>query len=332
MGLLIIEGMLGWYEVFKRSLSIAKVKRQDLEIGRTVFQFLSSDIQFCGYRGFRTLDPNFPIRVNFHSHKAPYKFYRYDIPVFGFRNTPGICKSYLPSKSCERIKDNTDVILIYNIARVIDSLKEAMQTPEDVLKIQASKKMRKGSIILISDHERADLFVGMNFEPGRIFHELSTETTSHEFSKAYGLGAEVIELETVIYYLGVSERSTPEETLYVLFRDDLFQKGEELIGGIRDLVIEYRVSEPTMGLEYRRSETMSNFLWPWVEGVRFKIVTVEGRVWDYEFSIRNRLRIGFSAYFSNSHFDGNYSFDDTMQLKLESFNRLARTVACNNYG
>ena len=126
LGLLITEAVIRWHQVLKHSFAIAKIKRQDLEIGRTVFQFVSSDIKLSGYRGFRTLDQNFPIKTNIIRHKAPYGFYRYDIPVFGFRSVVGQCASYLPERSCARVKENTDVILIFNIPRQIDSLQRPM--------------------------------------------------------------------------------------------------------------------------------------------------------------------------------------------------------------
>lgn len=328
LGLFILEAVISWHQVLKRSFIAAKLKREDLEIGRTVFQFMSNDIKFSGYRGLRTLDENFPIKANFVSHKIPFRFYQYHVPVFGFRSTGNNCLEYLPLKSCKRIQENTDVIIIYNIPNQIDSLQYAMQTPLDVLETHSTQKRQKNAMFIISDAESADLFVATEIEPGRIFHAGSTEgNLSSAFSKAYGVGAEVIALETVMYYLGVSERSTAGKPRIALFRDNLFQKAEELTEGIRELNIEYQIHEPTMGMQYRRAEEMSDTLWHWVESVRITVLTEREGKWDYEFSIRNRHYFNSSAYFFNRHVLRGFAFDDARGFQSEIIGRFARSMA-----
>jgi hypothetical protein len=328
LGLFILEAVMSWHQVLKRSFVAAKLKREDLEIGRTVFQFMSNDIKFSGYRGLRTLDENFPIKANFVPHKIPFRFYQYHIPVFGFRSVGRHCLEYLPLKSCKRIKENTDVIIVYNIPNQIDSLQYSMQTPLDVLETHSTKKRHQNAMFIISDAQSADLFVATEIEPGRIFHAGAVEgNLSNALSKAYQAGAEVIELETVMYYLGVSERSTKEKPLIVLFRDNLFQKAEELTEGIEELIIEYQIHEPTMGMQYRRAEEMSDTLWPWVEGVRVTVLTEREGRWDYEFSIRNRHCFSSSAYFFNRYVFRRCTSHDARGVQSEIIGRFARSMA-----
>ena len=120
LGVVILVAAMQWYHVLKMSHLSEKNKKEILDIGRTLFQFIRYDLQSSGYRGYRTQDQNFPIRRNFEKQGIPYKFLKTDRAVFGFEAAAGICQQHIPQKFCDNIRKNSDVLVIYNIPQKVN--------------------------------------------------------------------------------------------------------------------------------------------------------------------------------------------------------------------
>jgi type IV pilus assembly protein PilW len=306
LGLVILVAAMQWYHVSKISELSEKNKKEILDIGRTLFQFIRQDLQSSGYRGCRTQDQNFPIRRNFEKNGVPYKFLKTDRAVFGFEGAAGICQQHLPQKFCDSMRKNSDVLVIYHIAQKINLLKRSMVNPDDAIFIQAGGRIQKNAMVLISDVQQGDFFIANDVENEKIFHQLGANSTAL-LSKCYKQDAEVTELQTIAYYLGIPDRSSALRGTYSLFRSDIRQKAEEIVEGIVDFSVEYGFFESSDGslddarekFQYYAAAHIKPEQWALVRMVRLKIeikgeiyhgIPQKNHCWEYAFAIRNGHR------------------------------------------
>ena len=282
LSLLIVAGVFSWHQVVKTILIKFKDKRAHLTVGSTALQLIMNDLKYSGYRGCRSLDENYPVRLHMVSHVIPYQFYALQSAVMGFVANSA-CKKQLPEATCDRLKPGTHVLVIYNIPRTVTSLKRSLENPSDDIFVAAAESMQKHhSLILVNDCYTADIFVAEDVDKGegKIFRKISPQSNaSRELSKAYQAGSEVVELSLVAYYVG------HENTL---FRDDLSHEAQKVLQGVRALEMEYALPIGGEGIHYRHSQALTASDWPLVVGVRLKLTTTDEKVWEYEFSIRNR--------------------------------------------
>lgn len=306
----IIIGTTQWYQVSKKTLLKAHLKEKNLEIIRTISLFLRTDLKNSGYKGCRTEDDHFAINNLFVDYDKPHSYWRKDRNVFGFVSTPGVCLAKMPRSVCERVKDNSEVLIIYNIVNHVAFLKQAMVKTDSTLEVVHKNGIRKKSMVLIGDCLQADIFIANAVEHEKIFHEQTPETNkSYHLSKNYGLDAELAELQTVVYYLGAPVRSKATHSIsYSLYRDDLFHAAEEITDGIIDFKIEYGLLTPSQGVQYRATSSIQDTEWPLVQSLRLKVKLLDNQNWSYEFAIGNRRRLNFSAHFINRYFFGIHSY------------------------
>jgi Tfp pilus assembly protein PilW len=319
LGMVILVAALQWYHVLKISNFSEKNKKQILDISRVPFQFIRHDLQSSGYRGCRTQDHNFPIRRNFEALGVPYKFLKTDRAVFGFKAAVGECQQYIPHKFCDHIKQGTDVLVIYNVPQKINVLQRSMANPDDAICIQTGGTIQKNAMALISDTQQGDFFIANDVKSEIIFHQAG-ENSIAVFSKCYQQDAEVTELQTVAYYLGVPEhRVTARLGTYSLFRSDIRQKSEEIVEGVVDFSVEYGFILPSDSAMDGASEEFQYYAaaevkpeqWAWVRMVRLTIET-KGEVyrgipqknhrWEYAFAIRNGHRVNPGIGVAFGHF------------------------------
>ncbi len=298
LGFVIVLGAVQWYQILKKTFIVQREKRQNLNIGRTALQFLMSDLSTSGYRGCRTFDDNFPIRRLFASFSGSARFFKIDRKVFGFNATPGNCQGRVPEKICKRIKENSDVLVIYNIPKAIYFLKQDMKKNDEVLYTKGNHQIRKGSIALISDCFQGELFIAEEVENQKIFHRKTIQTNlTDSFNKLYKKGSEITELQTVAYYLGTPFRFEKDLGVYALYRDDLFHEAEEILDNIVGFQVEFGILIPPDTFQYKTASLINDDQWKLVRTVRLRIETKSSLktkpakelqndgVWGYEFSI-----------------------------------------------
>ncbi|HQZ87827.1 MAG TPA: PilW family protein [Gammaproteobacteria bacterium] len=307
LGLVILVAAMQWYHVSKISHFAEKNKKEILDIGRTLFQFIRHDLQSSGYRGCRTQDSNFPIRRNFEKNGIPYKFLKTDRAVFGFEAAAGVCQQHIPQKICDSLRENSDVLVIYNIPQKVNFLKHSMVKSDDALFIQAGGRIQKNAMVLISDVQQGDFFIANDVENEKIFHQLGANST-FLLSKSYKQDAEVTELQTIAYYLGIPDRSSALRGTYSLFRSDIRQKSEEIVEGIVDFSVEYGFFESSdtslegtsEKFQYYAAAEVKPEQWALVRMVRLKIetkgetyhgISQKNHCWEYAFAIRNGHRV-----------------------------------------
>ncbi len=232
---------------------------------RTALQFLINDLYASGYRGARTRDSHFPLHPIYRE-EGPYQYLRFDRAVSMFSALPGRCYGKLPLESCQAIQENSDVLIIYNIPTIITQLKHPMQDLNAVLNVKNSSPIRAKALVLISDNEAGDLFIASDVEGEKIFHELGAYNKTASFCKRYDVDAEIVELDTVAYYLKDN----------ALIRDDILLRSEEILRGVKDFKVH---------LHFDKEK------YPTVNSVHLRLTSIHNQVWDYEIAIRNRYGI-----------------------------------------
>ncbi|HXH55584.1 MAG TPA: PilW family protein [Gammaproteobacteria bacterium] len=331
LGLVILAAAMQWYHVSKISHLSEKNKKEILDIGRTLFQFIRHDLQSSGYRGCRTQDQNFPIRRNFEKNGIPYKFLKTDRAVFGFTAAAGVCQQHIPQKFCDNLLKNSDVLVIYNIPQKVNLLKHSMVNPGDAIFIQSGGRIQKNAMVLISDVQQGDFFIANDVENEKIFHQLGANST-FVLSKCYKQNTEVIELQTIAYYLGIPDRASAPRGTYSLFRSDIRQKAEEIVEGIVDFSVEYGFFESNDAsldgarekFQYYAAAHVKPEQWALVRMVRLKIETKgetyhgspqRNHRWEYAFAIRNGYRISSGIGVAFSHLTYRQSQDGADGIK-----------------
>lgn len=309
IGLIILAAAMHWYQIVKIRMLKENNQRQVLDIGGTVFQFIRRDLNACGYKGCRTNDQNYPLRRHFGDIGNPHQYLRTDRAVFGFSAETGVCQQYIPPQFCHHIKTDSDVLIIYNIPQKILTLKESMLEPEDALQVAQAKQIKENAMVLISDAHQGDVFIASAVENDKIKHQLGGNLNDTlNLSKSYRQGAEITELQTVVYYIGISERPTADSRSYALFRSDIRKKPREIVTGIVDFSVEYGFWDPAHeshpGFQYYQASLIKPEQWAFVRMVRLKIetkgevyhgVSQKNRHWEYAFAIRNGHRINVGS-------------------------------------
>lgn len=303
---LIIAGAVLWYQIAKKTVIIAGQKESNLSHARFFVQYLRQDLKSSGYLGCRSKDDSYPINPLFMDYLAPYKYWRSTHHVYGFNTRIGNCLGRMLDSVCENVKENSELLIIYNIARNFRRLKQAMKDPADPILTEGPHSIRKDSMVLIADCLQGDIFIANEVDSTRIFHEKNSKNnTQSQLSKVYFTDAEVAELQTVVYYLGKPEREKRTAGCYSLYRKDLLHKAVEIIDNIKNLDIQYGFCKP-MGtgvtvLQYKDSQSMQEDEWAFIRFLRIKIIFINNEEWNYEFAVGNRRYINLSVDFVNKH-------------------------------
>ncbi len=260
-----------------------------------ILPFLSNDLASSGYRGPRTRDLSFPVYQHFNTAQHPW--FGRKSAVFGCKNASD-CAAYLPARALSRLKPNSEILIIYGIPKNVQHLTQAMLSASEPIKLKRATSIPEKSLVLISDGLSSDLFIASTVQGQTIFHEQTPYTNVRGFlSKAYPKGSEMMELQSVAYYLGVPLRSQLQTQSFSLYRDDLAQKAEEISEGIKTISFSYALAESFKPLRFAKAGTFSNKDWLWVKGLRIQIDFHHNPSWRYDFALRN----GPCAYYYGSY-------------------------------
>jgi len=243
----ITNGTLQWYLFTKQEWKKTELRRKHGEIQKVIFQFIYQDLQAGGYRGLRSRDGSYPTYRQYCDYSADYRYFHFDRTVFGFIATPGNCFGKMPYTACERLEENTPVLIVYNVPYGLSRLTKSMSKREDPLVAENLRGIQENALVLISDHEQSDAFIATHIEGNVLSHQkILGKNKTAELSKRYPAYTEIMELQTVAYYLAVPERfknhikpNLNAEESYSLFRDDFLHPAQELVSGIKTLGFTY---------------------------------------------------------------------------------------------
>lgn len=294
----IITGIFHCYQGLKSSWKQGQSYLKNQEIHHIVFQYLKKDIQTAGYRGCRTRDMSFPLYPCYSAYNSEYRHFRFDQTLFGFQASSGNCYGKMPPTACERVEQDSSVLILYNVPQKIMPILEKLKNTSDPLPV-SNPIIQKKSLALVSDCLQGDLFIVTDFDEGKIYHQkiLGLNQTEH-FSKCYSDNAEVVELQTVAYYLAkplrYQNQKNDKNQKLSLFRDDFLNPAEEVVADILSMEIAYGILPENIEnklkkseIQYKKAEQIIN--WHKVVSVRLKIVTELEKNWEIEFALRNRL-------------------------------------------
>lgn len=299
-----LAGIQG-FQTAKKQLQSQKETFVAFDIMHTTLQFLTGDIQASGYRGRRSTDNQFPLNHLYQADNPDYQYFRFDRALYGFEAAVGECYGKLPKVTCEQIKEASEVLILYNVPQKITPLKQAMSSPASVLYVGENPEIWENSLVLISDDLQGDLFITAGVKENKIYHpEIVGKNKQAHFSKSYDINADVVELQTIAYFVATSESVSKENRRssvqrYGLYRKDLLHRMDEIVSGIIDLHFEYALlSAKDFEIVYKTSPQMSSDDWPKVKSVRVHITTEKNRVLTYEIFIRNGYGFNHSHDFS----------------------------------
>lgn len=199
------------------------------ENGRYALDLMARDIRQAGYLGCAR-DATVANNV-----APPTDYTNYTAGIAGYEAT-------LPSglTAAERVA-GTDVIRVQSAAPASVSLTGNMGTTNANIQLSGNpNNFVAGDILFVTDCSGADVFKATNVSQGgtvTIAHS-SSGNNSPFLSKTYGTDAELMLLQTVIYYIGNGAGGAP-----ALFRKRLsgsaLTAGEELAEGVEDMQILY---------------------------------------------------------------------------------------------
>lgn len=290
IGMVVVAGAGTWYQIVHKQYLIQKSTQAVLTRVRTVFQFLSEDLQTSGYRGVRSRDPNFRITKHMAvQYKHPME-YRLLFPldrrlVFGF------AKQAHPFCS-----ENRDVLVIYDIPRNRTLLGSDMLNAKDrILSLQKSG-IQEGALVLIADYMQGDLFVTNQVIDQSIFHQNISANTTDTLSKLYKIQdkTEVMELQRVIYYLKPLTIQTAK-TAYGLYRKDVLNPhtaAQELVRGITTFSLLYGLGNAQYKNASQMEDSLSNSDWLRVLSVKISLsimneYTKQEEAFEFEIALKN---------------------------------------------
>ena len=288
VGLLLMLIVLYDYQRLHKTMLRFSPHLEIAEKNREIVQFLGNDLRLSGYLGPRTRDSSCPVYRQFDP--STHAWLRQEPAVFGCESIER-CAVSLGAGAKARLKAHSPIIIIYNIPKAIQRLSQAMDGPSGVIKVEHPTTVRAGSVVLVSDGLSSDFFIASAVQGHTLFHAQTPYTNRSPFlSKAYPKGSEVVELQTVAYYLGLPPRSSKGPNTFSLYRDDQCHEVEELTEGIVGMKLEYAVLEPVKGLRFATADQLLEKDWPWVSGVRLHIDFHQRPSGRYDFAIRNGPR------------------------------------------
>lgn len=316
VGAILMVSVTQWAFISKQTFQQHQNQMHFLDAGQTAIHYFLRDIQAAGYRGSRSMDISFPINKLYSDWNKEFDYFSDDKTVFGFFASPGACYRKMPHSACKRMKENSPVLIVYQVPQKINPLLTFMKRADEPLILKPQHGIRKGSMVLISDGYQGDLFIANRIQGSMVFHEKRIGLNKSEcFSKAYRENAEVVELQTVAYYLGIPERfenvqyrnsnkntsmnmnrnknknmNKDNEIHYSLFRDDFLQNAQEIITGVSHVEFEYALQNKEEGsISYYHSENIPDHQWPLVQSVRIHLTLENQQKWDFEVALRNRI-------------------------------------------
>ena len=241
-------------------------------IGWFFFQRLRDEFSRSGYVGFcHTVDT---AKKDCKGKIAEEKDYFLFFPVYG-GNKPYALWGPFPDKVKKAMKTGTDILVLKQVAGPVFHLKKTMAHNGEPLLLDGSDgqvPLKAGAVWLISDCEAAELFYSKDSSKAL----QDSLTPASRLSRIYREKAEVVQLQTPVYYLGPRHDG---ENGYSLWTTDLLEKegegrhesAQEILSGVEDFQVAYLLPRPD-GMRYRSArESQQGGGWQWEEVLAVKI-------------------------------------------------------------
>jgi len=168
------------------------------ENGRAVVELMLRDARSAGYQGCSR--PTGPIRFDNLLATPTATLWNLQQPVFGFEATGGTWAPALDTVAVPSATPGSDVIVLRTTREgtPVFRLTDVMANGTSPLKVTgpAGASFASGDTLVITDCSNAAAFAVTGFTPG------APATISHgDFGQIYLLNAEIVQMDTVIYYV-----------------------------------------------------------------------------------------------------------------------------------
>jgi hypothetical protein len=199
--------------------------------------YLRQDIQFSGYKGYRSCDCSL-LDIN-HVNSLNKLIFKNQVLIA--KNVfPGCQTKELPKKIADKISKqeiiaNTDILFIKDIPKAIYKLAIPIRDLCAAIEIKDhfTPPLHNDSLLAIADIKSIERFVASRIIANKYIYRELPENNNTCLQHAHDIDAEIIVLQWVVYYL--AKHATAET--YTLYRDDIINNAEGILDGIEDFYV-----------------------------------------------------------------------------------------------
>lgn len=239
---IIILTLFQFYNVVKKQLH--KIEQQTTMLYHQYVAdfFLRNNIRQAGYKGFVSsmLFPQYSSVVT-----ADGRNIIPESSIAVCKARVASCQPFVTNKllrkiNNHKIKPNTNILLVYDIAEQITFLIEDMLDYSSPLKIDMAEKFfMVGEQMIISDLQCMQRFVLSNIIGKQLIHEQPYNTTNN-FIKNFQRGSQIFRVKHLAFYIAKNDSHTSE--VYSLYMDDLSlnnkHHAEALLDNVDNLLVQ----------------------------------------------------------------------------------------------
>ena len=195
--------------------------------------YLRQDVQFAGYSGSRSRDESLLIinhvrDLEFLAAKEQAVIAKHIFPGSHVKELP---KKFIIKIDKQEIKANTDILFIKDIPKATYKLASFMQDPCDAITTDRRVNFPSDTLFAIADPISTEKFIASDITMGKHISRQSLDNMDTCLQRVYGINAEVIALQWVIYYLA---KSSSDLSTYTLYRHDIIGSAEAIVNGVED--------------------------------------------------------------------------------------------------
>jgi type IV pilus assembly protein PilW len=238
----ILSGAYLLFASHRQSYMAQQALIQVKENGQAVINVLRDNLRQAGSLGCSAWHAQLPVFNKAASLPEHLPQYSHEI-VYGFHANNNTWSPPLPTYLKNRVRDNTDVLVVHQAHVQSANLAQAMLNTQSPLVLRSDLNLKVGDAIVVADCTQADIVrisdISRSGNYWFIAHHAPYNTTSH-LSKAYNTNAEVSVLQSAAYYIGnTGRRYAKGEPIYALYQ--FVGEHQELVEGVTDLQVEFGI-------------------------------------------------------------------------------------------
>lgn len=243
ISLILLAGVMQIFTGSRQTYRVQDNMARLQENGRFAIDFLAKDLRMAGYTGCASKSTTINNIVAAPNDTAA-SFPNGGLTGYEYAALP-IALTATDTLTTAMVWPGTDIVLIKKASSSGVTLTGNMTVVNaniQVLSAAAAGLFAAGDILFISDCANADIFAATNVSSGSgkttIAHANSTNTTNN-LSKAYGTDADVMKMESHVYYIGADATNNNAPTLYRKRLVGVAMVTEALVEGVEDMEILY---------------------------------------------------------------------------------------------
>ncbi|HZX50794.1 MAG TPA: PilW family protein [Pseudomonas sp.] len=271
LSLLLMAGVLQTFLASKQTYSANTALSRVQENGRFAMEFLSSDIRNAGYKG----ECQSPLNNLLNESGTGYSAEYFDLSqaVSGRTNAS---PSWLTDRTAGDVIHLKHAVNLAGVTASGNTLANA-----NTINLTAASGVAQGAIIIVSDPIGCDMFQNRSNPTAQTLTRGATGTPgnknpgSNPFSHAYDSSMEILQLQSVAYYVGNNADNVP--TLRRISFTTGAANKEDLIEGVQDIRVLYGIAGSDRQVSsYVSASSVSD--WNQVVSVRIYLLLVSTEI------------------------------------------------------